>query len=111
MGDQPHDEEGRMFGMSEDRTDRHESEAKIKRERQAREAKTTQRKEHEARAELERKAITAQIKDKRAALEALIRDPGLDEKSSERRIRELKQEITYLGHALYLLKKTGKSRL
>jgi hypothetical protein len=111
MRDQPHDEERRMFGMSEDRTDRQESEAKRKRERQAREAKTRECKEHEARVELERKAITAQIKDKRAALDALIRDHGLQEKTSERRVRELKREITYLGHALYLLKKTGKSGL
>ncbi len=97
--------------MSEDRANRQDRKAKSKRERQAREAKNRERKAHEARVALECKALTAQIKDKRAALDALMRDPAFDEKSSARRVRELKREITYLGHALYLLKKTGKSGL
>ncbi len=97
--------------MSEDWAKRQERNAKRKRERQAREAKNRERKAHEARVALECKAITAQIKDKRAALDALIRDPGFDEESSARSVRELKREITYLGRALYLLKKTGNSGL
>ncbi len=97
--------------MNEDRAKRQDRKAKTKRERQAREAKNRERKAHEARVVLECKGLTAQIKDKRAALDALIRDPAFDEKSSAIRVRELKREITYLGHALYLLKKTGKSGL
>ncbi len=97
--------------MSEDLANRQDRTAKRKRERQARETKNRERKAHEARVALEYKALTAQIKDKRAALDALIRDPAFDEISSAIRVRELKREITYLGHALYLLKKTGKSGL
>jgi len=97
--------------MSADWAKHQDRQAKRMRERQAREVKNRERKAHEARVALECKALTAQIKDKRAVLEALIRDPGFDEKSSATRVRELKREITYLGHALYLLKKTGKSRL
>ncbi len=97
--------------MSEDWANRQDRDAKRKRERQAREAKNAERKAHEARVALEFKAITAQIKAKRAELDTLIRDPNFDEKSSATRVRELKREITYLGHALYLLNKTGKSGL
>ncbi len=95
--------------MSEDPVKRQDRTAKRKRERQAREAKNAERKAHEARVALERKALTAQIKTKRAELDALIRDPSFDEAASAGRVRELKREITYLGHALYLLKKTGKT--
>ncbi len=97
--------------MSEDWAKPQDRKTKSKSERQAREAKHRERKADEARVALESKAITAQIKTKRAELDALIRDPSFDETSSARRVRELKREITYLGHALYLLKKTGKSGL
>ncbi len=97
--------------MSQDWANRQDRNAKKKRERQAREAKNSERKANAARIALECKAITAQIKDKRAALDALIRDSGLDEEASASRVRELKRDITYLGRALYLLKKTGKSGL
>ena len=97
--------------MSEDGAKRQDREAKGKRERQACEAKTRERKAHEARVALECKALMAQIKDKRAVLEAIIHGSSSDEESSAARVRELKREITYLGHALYLLKKTGKSGL
>ncbi len=84
-------------------------EAKKKRERQAREAKNREQKEREARIRLERRAITTQLKAKREQREALLRAASSGDNSLKQQIRELEREITYLGHALYLLKKTGKS--
>lgn len=97
--------------MSDDLPGRPAGGAKARHEREAREERNRARREHAAEAEIERRAIEGRIRDKEAAIEALLHAPSPLERIAERRIQELKGEITALGHALYLLKKTGKSGL
>ena len=77
--------------------------------RRAHEARTAERRERTISAQAERREIEAEIRQRQSSIDALKRAPDHGPPDCELQVRKLEQEISYLGRALYLLRKSGRS--